>query len=156
MSIGHTYLNCPHNVVMSEDTKKTVWTRVKEALTERKLPATQAQAALLAGVKQPSVSDWNKLGGYPEMANAVQLATKLGYCVEWILTGRGPRRVPDASISSDPFFQQLVDVWPKLAVDSRREVLGMAKFKMVDQDHADDTVHLVTQAEQLRAGKPGR
>jgi DNA-binding XRE family transcriptional regulator len=83
----------PHALsVTAED--KTVLERAMEALGD-KYPkqATQTKLASIAGVKQPSVNEWR--GGYPTMETAVRLATSLGICVEWLLTGRGPKHPVD-------------------------------------------------------------
>jgi hypothetical protein len=106
--------------------KRTVWERVKEALHDASLPATQAEAAKIAQVKQPSVSDWNKQEGYPEMANAVRLAERLNVCVDWILTGREPKK---PGPPAEPLAQELWGLWAHLDEDTKRDLLGFARTK---------------------------
>lgn len=108
---------------------RTVWARLKEALQDANKPATQVYAARLAGVEQPSVSDWNKDDQYPSMETAVRLGKRLGVCVEWLLTERGPKRPgrPD-----DPVAQRLWDIWPHLTDDTRQHILGYATVSVAD------------------------
>lgn len=61
------------------------------------IPATQAALARLFGVSTTIV--WHYLNGekLPSMAKAIEIAEKLGVCVEWLLTGRGPMYPPPSS-----------------------------------------------------------
>jgi hypothetical protein len=103
---------------------RTVWARIKEALEDKELPATQAYAAIkLLNIRQPSVSDWNKPDRYPTIENAIELASKLGVCVEWLLTERGPKHPgrPD-----DEFAVALFRIWDELSEDAKRHIVGFA------------------------------
>ena len=97
-----------------------MWSRVKEALRDARLPSTQSYAARICGIKQASVSDWNKPGGYPTIENAVTLAERTRVTVDWLLTGRPPKR---ARPESDPIAQRLWDVWPQLSDIARGRIL---------------------------------
>lgn len=46
-------------------------------------------------VKYSTISDWRKGKKCPTMRNAIDIATKLDICVEWLLTGRGRKRPGD-------------------------------------------------------------
>jgi hypothetical protein len=124
VSIGRTYINRVHTRRVSRGTQRTVWARLKEALADKKLPPTQTHAASILGIKQSSVAEWNRLGIYPKMEHAVELARRLGICVEWLLTGRGPKHPPPAG---DSFADQLWAVWPDLSDDAKRDILGHAR-----------------------------
>lgn len=102
---------------------RTVWARIKEALHDRGLPETQVYAARMIGVEQPSVSDWNKPGMYPTLENAVTLAKKLGVCVEWLLTERGPKH---PGPPGDDLAQELWAIWEHLSPRVRRDLVGAA------------------------------
>lgn len=65
-----------------------------------------------------TVMSWNYIHGekLPAMKTAVALATRLGVCVEWLLTGRGPMRpaenreildITDLSPSSKAIIKEL-------------------------------------------------
>lgn len=106
-------------------TNRTVWARIKEALHDKKLPATQVYAAKMIGVEQPSVSDWNKSGMYPSMENAVALAKRLGVCVEWLLTERGPKH---PGPPGDEHAQELWAIWEFLPTKVKGDLIGAANI----------------------------
>jgi len=64
--------------------------RLRLACEAAGVPATQAALSRLFGVSTTIV--WHYLNGekLPSMGKAIQIATKLNVCVEWLLTGRGP------------------------------------------------------------------
>ncbi len=68
--------------------------RLRLACEAAGVPATQAALSRLFGVSTTIV--WHYLNGekLPSMAKAILIATKLGVCVEWLLTGRGPMHPP--------------------------------------------------------------
>lgn len=49
----------------------------------------------LFGVSSATVNDWRHGKKCPTMKNALDIAIKLNVCVEWILTGRGPKKPGD-------------------------------------------------------------
>lgn len=124
-SIGRTYTDPEHTQNVSRGTHRTVWARLKEALHDRGLPQTQAYAAKLAGVEQPSVSDWNKPGNYPTMENAVLLCKRTGVCVEWLLLERGPKY---PGPPGDRFAQEVWSLWGDLSADDKRDLVGHARW----------------------------
>lgn len=103
-------------------TTKTVWSRLKEALEDKHLPATQVYVAKRLGVTQPSISEWNSEGGFPTIDRAVEIATWLGITVEWLITGRGPKR----PLPQDATAQRLWDMWPELDDVTKGELVGTA------------------------------
>lgn len=132
VSIGHTFEPSRHNPCMVKKPQRTFWARVKEVLEDRGLPATQAHAAKIVGVQQPSISDWNKPGGYPTVENAVALAQKLNVCVEWLFTERGPKNpAPD-----DEIARQLWEAWPHLNDFTKGKIVGIASASMESPEAA--------------------
>lgn len=113
-------------------TKRSFWERVQEALVDAGLPNTQAAAGRLIGISQPSVHEWSKIDGYPTIANARTLALKLGVCVEWLYTERGPKRPPPV----DATAQRLWEIWPRLDDVSKGEILGRA-IERAEPPHPD-------------------
>lgn len=114
---------------MPKSTERPVWERVKEALHEAGYSPTQEQAAKLLGLKQGSISDWNREGG-PKLANAIAIAKRLNVCVEWLYTERQPKRPgpPD-----DPLAQELWNYWGRLPEEIRRDFVGHAR--MIAEKH---------------------
>lgn len=138
VSIGRTYTTFLQTCGMQKKPEiRTVWERVKEALGDAaragktyngvKIKPTQAVAARIAGVTQPSVSEWNDAGRGPELPNALRLAKALDICVEWIYTERGPKR-PGPPL--DQYAQQLWSMWPSLDEDLKRDLVGYVRIKM--------------------------
>lgn len=77
--------------------------RLIAAASDIGLPTTQAGLGRAFGVSQPTARDWMKGYALPGISNAVHIAEQLGVCVEWLLTGRGPR-FPGPSPSVDPLL----------------------------------------------------
>lgn len=141
-SIGRTYCDLNHTPgVRRNPQKRTVWQRVKEALREAGRPDNQTEAARIAKVKQPSVSDWNKPDGYPTIAAAVLLAEELNICVEWIYTEREPKR---PGPPSDEIAQELWSFWKDIPKEKRRDLLGWARLHRLPAA-APDTPEAVPQ-----------
>lgn len=107
---------------MQKPQKKTFWERLKQGLQEAGKPATQTHVAKVLGIEQPSVSEWNKPGGYPEMARAVEIADYAGVCVEWLYSGKGPIRPPPF----DALAQRLWSLWGRLDEATKGELVGIA------------------------------
>lgn len=75
----------------------------------KKKNATQKDVAQLAGIKQPSVTEWALHG--PRIAVAERFARATNICMEWFYTGRGPKRPPPA-VDSD--LAKIYDNWGRL------------------------------------------
>jgi predicted XRE-type DNA-binding protein len=125
LSIGRTFQSTRQNANVLRKPQRTFWERVQEALDDAGHPKTQGFVAGLLHVKQPSISDWNKAGGYPTMENAVKLAQKLNVCVEWLYTERGPKR----PVPVEEGAQRLWDAWHKLDDLTKGELIGLAVAK---------------------------
>lgn len=102
---------------------RTFWIRLKEALLRARKPATQIHVAKVLGIEQPSVSDWNKPGGFPEVERAVKAALYANVCVEWLFTERGPQY----PIPEDPTAQRLWTLWPQLDDITKGKIIGIAE-----------------------------
>jgi transcriptional regulator with XRE-family HTH domain len=102
------------------------WVRLLEAMADRGLPTTQTGAAKLAGVTQPAARKW-RLGGYPEMDRVIAIAEKLDVSVNWLLRGEGPKRPPRFS-ESDAQFVEMLDLWSRVNVDARRNLVELARM----------------------------
>lgn len=138
-SIGDTDARSVQALPMTKKPARTFWARVKECLVEARLPATQVYVAeRLLGVKQPSISDWNKPGGFPTLENGIKLAQKLQVCVEWLYTERGPKR----PVPADAVAQRLWDAWPLLDDVTKGELVGIATSRALNRPISDDETDL--------------
>jgi DNA-binding XRE family transcriptional regulator len=119
-AIGQTYFDSSHAISMAKE--RSVLERAMEALREKhpRVKPTQERLASLAGVKQPSVNEWKDKS--PSMDTAIRLAKSLDICVEWLLTERGPKHVPD--VPKDP----LLAVWPQLDDAKKAQLTRFADF----------------------------
>lgn len=110
---------------MSPSTE-SFWARLVEAMTDKGIPSTQTNAGKLAGVTQPAARKWAE-GGFPEMNKAKQIAKILGVSVDWLLTGEGPKRVPNVNESDEELIEFLA-MWPDLPAEGRRVLIESAKL----------------------------
>lgn len=102
--------------------QRTFWSRVEEILLENGEKPSLTAVADMIGIKQPSVSEWKKPGGYPTIENGVKLAQKIRACVEWLYTERGPKRPTPADMAA----QRLWTLWDRLEDIDKGEVVGVA------------------------------
>ncbi len=79
---------------MTNGYKSAFWSRLAEAMTDKEMKVTQKSAGALIDVSQTGARKWQE-DTLPSMENATLLADKLGVCVEWLYTGRGPKRPID-------------------------------------------------------------
>lgn len=87
--------------------------RLRRIMDEERL--TQEQVATLAGVNQSSVSGWirSHQPRMPLMEPLARFCLQLGYSLDWVVTGRGPRKVDAATERADQIY-----------VDGARAALG--------------------------------
>ncbi|MCP5158514.1 MAG: hypothetical protein H6975_03700 [Gammaproteobacteria bacterium] len=93
--------------------------RLQHACRETQAPDTMVALGRYLGVS--TTMAWNYWTGekLPSMEKAIEISIKLGICVEWLLTGRGPQRplkpadqmidVSDLPAEARAGLQQLVD-----------------------------------------------
>lgn len=122
-AIGRSYLRFGEALAIMA--KRSFYDRAMEALRERypRQRPTQVLLAALAGVKQPTVTEWRI--GYPTMETAVRLATALDVCVEWLLTERGPKRPPKGAPDS---LGPLSAIWSELSERQKSEIARYADY----------------------------
>lgn len=90
-----------HHLQMTQDQPfKDIGERISLALTEagytkERYKNLTVVLVKLFDVSSATVNDWRHGKKCPTMKNALDIAVKLNVCVEWILTGRGPKRPGD-------------------------------------------------------------
>src|SRR5690349_8849667 len=124
VAIGHSYVGARHTADVA--TTRTPWDRIQEAMRDHGLKPTQKQCAAILGITQPSVWEWANGETAPSVENAIVLGRKLNVCVEWVLTGSGPKR-PGPPM--EPAAQALWDVWERIPAEERPLVVGYAEAK---------------------------
>ncbi len=108
----------------------------REALP--KLPTTNEELAKIFKVSAPMITYWRKGEKLPSMEKAQTIARVCGVCVEWLLTGRGPK-YPEISNKQVSRAASLVQqALPELA-DSQLDLLaGMIREMLAAAKKADD------------------
>lgn len=91
----------------------------------------QRDIGRLFGVKQPMVSQYKSGQKMPELWRIVEAAPKLGVCVEWLLTGRGPRT-------------PLPEWLQELSGEDRRRALAYLHISPADRILVDELVEKLT------------
>jgi len=133
MSTGNTYLNYCDNKIMNSPTHKSFIERLDKAIAEKEqadnIKITRAVMGKHAGgIKASSVTEWRTRETWPKMANAVLLACWLGVCVEWLLSGSGPKHPEDRSNNFNASLEQqgLNQYWSMMTKEDQRSLLSLA------------------------------
>lgn len=100
------------------DTRKSFWLRLVEAWGARGLPTSQMGVARELGMSQGSVGRWGRDEGLPELDTVRGLALKGDVCVEWLISGRGPKR----PMPVDEETNDLLELWRQLQENGRHAV----------------------------------
>jgi hypothetical protein len=125
MSIGTIYCEVRHAVcAVSKPYEGTVLDRAMEAAAEKlkKKKATQKDVAHFAGIQQPSVTEWAFHG--PRIAVAERFVKATNVCLEWLYTGRGPKR-PPPPINTD--LAKVYDNWERLDAKAVGRILEIVE-----------------------------
>lgn len=101
-----------------------IFDRIVEARRDVGQAITQVAIAKDLGVAQAAVGKW-KAGHGIKLAHAMAVAYQTGTCVEWLLTGRGPKY----PISNDTRTAEMCSLFEQLSEEDREEVLEFAKFR---------------------------
>lgn len=118
-----------HAADMAVDTRKTFWERLIEAWGPKGHPTSQLGVANKLGMSQGSVGRWARDEGLPELDTVRELANLGDVCVEWLLTGKGPRRPTPV----DEETNELLEVWRQLDPNGRHHVRVAARAMLADQ-----------------------
>jgi hypothetical protein len=95
-----------------------------------------ATAGKIAGESygQTAVQKWKTGAGLPGLRTVIAIAEHHDVCVEWLLTGRGPRTPGDLD---DPLLAELIGLWEHLGPEARAHMIGIAKFERTIQYRGD-------------------
>lgn len=88
-------LRLPHADVMSKKPDTEFGNRLERLIQESNLAGMNGkELSKVFGVSEPMISFYKSGEKLPSMDRARHISTKLGCCVEYLLTGRGPVRPP--------------------------------------------------------------
>jgi transcriptional regulator with XRE-family HTH domain len=96
ISLTHSQLRLPHPFVMAKQPDEEFGKRLQQLIDESRLSEnTQAEIALRFGVSPPMVTNYLQGVKLPSIPTARRMAMELGCCVDYLLTGRTPKRPGD-------------------------------------------------------------
>lgn len=123
-----------------------LWERLIRARLDAKppLPTRQTDIATEVGVGQTAVSGWKTGEKVPELETAIALAKRADICLEFLYTGRGPRR-PWGDVTTP--LGRLVEVWERLSDTEQSQLLSYAELLQKAGERPEP-------ASQLRPVKP--
>lgn len=139
---------------------RTPWERIQWALADAKLvnvsfwgEVKPTQVAKLLGIAQPSVSNWSSEANprNPARKHLRALALMCDVCVEWLETGREPKRPFDVKL--DEITRTLVEVMQALSVEERARVLELAVAKLETPRSGQSTAELIERAKNATTGR---
>lgn len=105
--------------------------RLNEALDEsplevpRKGDGRQVLVSRIFGVDQKGARKWLESEGFPKMERCITIAKKLEVSVEWLLTGRGSKRMVDPA---DIQLATLLNLYYQLPENLRTDLCQYASF----------------------------
>lgn len=82
-------------------------------------------------VSGATISNWRNGIKLPDIDHAVDIALKFNVCVEWLLTGRGPRAPKPAY---DSRLEDVIALWPKLSASDQDTLRVLAEHKAQPPD----------------------
>ena len=104
--------------------KNSIFQRIVEAREEAGLDTTQVAIAKDLGLAQSSVHQWKEGKGL-RLSHALKIAEQTNVCVEWLFTGRPPKR----PIKSGSETARLLEILDRLPDEILQEVLNYAEFR---------------------------
>ena len=85
----------------------------------------QVRVGKLFSVNQKTARRWLEGEGFPTLEKSIEIARKLDLALEWLLTGRGEKRIMEPTSMQ---LAELLDLWHQLNDVAHLEILNFAKF----------------------------
>lgn len=102
------------------------WLRLLELIGPRAEKMTQDQIGKYFGVGQSMATRWKTGKDKPGLTRARSMAKKHHVTTDWLLDGIGSKH-PGAA--TDPYLARLLEFWPTLTPDKKREVVNFALYQ---------------------------
>jgi hypothetical protein len=131
----------PYSLSMREELKyKDFGVRFSMALREAepKLPKTNKELGKIFDVSAPMITYMRTGQKMPSMETARLIAMRCGVCMEWLLTGRGPKYPEITAKQITPAANILIKAIPDLADSQLNLLAGMVREFLSAPRKADD------------------
>lgn len=129
--------------------KQTFADRLNEALDEFGVPSKfegrQVIVGRMFGVTQKGARKWLEGEGLPTLEKSIQIAKHLGVHVEWLLTGRGPKRITGDSH---------IDFVASLPEEVKQEAFDFLEFKVTKVLKGDQLVRYLRWIDRIKNAPP--
>ncbi len=87
----------------------------------------QTFVARMFGVSQKGARKWLEAEGFPTLETAIQIARKLNISLEWLMTGRGPKRIMD---HENIELARMIELWFKMPHHMQEQWTKYGEFLM--------------------------
>lgn len=139
---------------------RTTWERIQWAVADARLDdatfwaeVSPTRVAKLLGISQPSVSNWSSTTNprNPAQKHLRSIALMTDVCVEWLSTGREPKRPFDVKL--DDITRTMVEVMQALDTDERARLLEIAVQKLESPRTGTSPADLIERAKLATTGR---
>lgn len=136
---------------MQHGTKQQFADRLNELLDDsgvpRKFGGRQGIVGKMFGVGQKGARKWLEGEGLPKLETCIEMATRFGVHLEWLMTGRGEKWI--AGHAPENPIDLLTD-------EARQEVLEYLEFKGTKVLDGDRAARYMRWVEHMRRNPPGK
>lgn len=94
----------------------------RKALDYARINGTHKEAGKELGVSAVMIHNYKAGKKMPSIEKAVEIATRCGVCVDWLLTGRGPKT---PGVIRDDKLSEVIIVWEQLSEDTRNAITAI-------------------------------
>lgn len=111
--LTHSQFGLRHASVMAKNPDNSFGARLQMLINESSLAdMTQAEIAKRFDVSPPMVTHYKDGAKLPAMKTAIRMAHQLECCVEFLLTGRGPRHPGESPSNGDKIVFDMAGIPP--------------------------------------------
>lgn len=139
-----------HILISMKDARLAFADRLIEICTEKKLKPHGRQAALgrILKVTQPGVKKWFDGESLPDTDKLIELAIWGEVCFEWLMTGRGPKRIdelyPTKAIAHVAEIMQNMDIQEQYLVARLADQVAKPENDAANGDPLPDTKKIIS------------
>lgn len=131
---------------MNQGIKQEFAVRLNAALDDagvvQKFAGRQVEVGKMFGVSQKGARKWLEGDGLPTLEKCVEIATRLDVTLEWLMTGRGPRRNGE-------------NVLQALPPPDQQEAIDFIEFKLTKAYTGETLARYLVWLDRIRRNPPG-